>query len=256
MKRACRCLPLLALLACAAADARSEAELRACMATNLPQHTLVQDLRLTRHSAAPGIAPMVLRWYWRRRSGNAGFDAVMRLSSPPDLAGAAYLFIDAPRADGIYVYLPTLGKVRRVNGATAAASLFGSGVSAFDLKLLTSGLRGGQLQRLGTTVSEGRAAERWRYLPPDDPDILYDRIDLVIDDAWCLPLDTRLYGGVPWKVLTVDRATVRQTEGRWQAQRATLTDLRDGSCTLIEIRDQQLDGAIPDAVFSPHQFYR
>ncbi|HET8882656.1 MAG TPA: outer membrane lipoprotein-sorting protein [Solimonas sp.] len=251
-----RLLLAASLFGSGAAAARSEAELRACMAANLPQHTLAQDLILTRRGADPDTRPMALRWYWRRRSGDSGFDAAMRLSAPADLAGAAYLFIGESHADGIYVYLPALGKVRRVNGATAAASLFGSNLSVFDLKLLTSGLRGGRLQRLGDTVSDGHAAERWRYLPPDDPDILYDRIDLVIDDAWCLPLVARLYGGVPWKVLTLDRATVQQNEGRWQARRATLSDLRDGSRTLIEIRDQRIDDAIPDAVFSPRRFYK
>lgn len=237
------------------ADARDEAALRACLAANLPAKSLAEEIVLIQTDRAGAQTRLAGSWYWRREAN--GQSATLRLSAPADLAGASYLFRSAQNAqDEVYMFLPAVNKVRHVSGATAAQSLFGISLSAFDLKFLFSGLRGGRLSKLGATLSEGRSAERWRYLPPSDPEILYDRIDVTIDDAWCLPLKAELFGGVPWKTLSLDATTVRQIEGRWQVGQATLADLRQGTTTLIRIQNQKIDADLPAALFQPRQFYR
>lgn len=239
----------------AAMAARDEAGLRACLAANLPQRSLAQDITMTQTDASGGQRQLVGTWYWER--GKDEQKGMLRLLAPADLAGASYLFLTRGGKETIYVYLPAVRKVRQVTGATVAQSLFGSGLSAFDLKFLFSGMHAGKFSRVGTGFSAGRPVEQWRYLPSSsDPNVLYDRLDLSIDNVWCLPLKADLYGGVPWKTLELDPTSVRQVQGRWMPARATLTDLRERTTTLIQLRNERVDLPLAAELFRPNRFYR
>lgn len=234
--------------------ARDDAELRACLQTLLPSRTLSFDVHLVQ-TGVSGETELRGRWYWRREAG--GQSGVLKLTEPQGLAGAAYLIRSSSTAESeLYMYLPAVGKVRRVNGATVSQSLYGSGLSAFDLKLLLSGLRGGRLDRIDGPVSEsGRRVERWKYQPPLDPDQLYDRVDFSVDVENCMPTRAALYGGVPWKTVTVEAERLRP-DGRRVVERATLTDLRQNTRTRIEILDPRFDENLPAERFRPDRFYR
>lgn len=243
-----------ALLAAAPVEARDEAGLRACLRANLFERSVAQDITIAQSDAAGMIRRLAGRWYWQR--DGADQRGMLKLAAPADLAGAAYLLTTKDGQEAFFLYLPSVRKVRKVVGATMAQSLFGSGLSAFDLKFLFSGLVGGQLTRIGPEKVGNRRAERWRYLPPSDPNILYDRVELVIDEVWCLPLSADLYGGVPWKTLTVDTASVQKSGNRWRAGRLLLKDLREGNQAEIRLGTEQVDTALPAALFDPGQFYR
>ncbi|WP_293374151.1 outer membrane lipoprotein-sorting protein [Nevskia sp.] len=237
-----------------AAAARSEAELRACLRANLFDETVSQDIAITQTDAGGAVKRLNGRWYWQR--SNAVQRSMLKLTAPAELNGAAYLFINETGRETFWLYLPSVGKVRKVVGATVAQSLFGSGLSAFDLKFLFSGLIGGQFSYAGQATVGKRSGERWRYLPPSAPDILYDKVDLVIDDVWCLPIKADLYGGVPWKTLEVDPMSVSKQDGRWRAARVLLTDLRAGNRSEIRLGVEKAGSALPKALFDPRKFHR
>lgn len=248
-------LAVLLLSACAvpALAVRDEAALRACLRANLFDDTVAQDIAITQTDAGGKVKRLNGRWYWQRR--DAGQRAMLKLSAPVELEGAAYLLVTEAGRESFWLYLPSVGKVRKVVGATVAQSLFGSGLSAFDLKFLFSGLGGGQFRYVGTDQRGGRSGERWRYLPPSAPDILYDKVDLVIDDLWCLPTRADLFGGVPWKTLEVDPATVSKRDGRWRAGRVLLTDLRAGNRSEIRLGPESTATSLPPGLFDPRRFH-
>lgn len=235
------------------AHARDAAALRACMSANLPSKSFKQDIELLQSGPDGALQRLAGTWYWQRAEDRQA--GMLKLSSPADLAGAAYLILSRNGQENIYMYMPAVGRVRHVVGATMAQSLFGSGLSAFDLKFLLSGLHGGKLTRMGTTTDNGRPAEIWRYIPPADPDILYDRLDMTVDDAWCLPVKVELYGGVPWKTLQLDVSSIRKENGRWSASRATLNDLREQTTTKIQVSHDVTGANLSEQLFSPNQFY-
>lgn len=242
------------LLGHPASAARSEAELRACLRANLFDSTVSQDIAITQTDGSGAVKRLNGRWHWQRRDGSQR--AMLKLTAPAELDGAAYLFVNENGRENFWLYLPSVGKVRKVVGATVAQSLFGSGLSAFDLKFLFSGLVGGQFSAAGAGKVGGRSGERWRYLPPQAPDILYDKVDLVIDDIWCLPIKADLYGGVPWKTMEVDPASVSKLGGRWRAGRVLLTDLRAGNRSEVRLGAEQTGAALPSSLFDPRKFYR
>lgn len=253
-RRAIAGLLLVLALCQPAAAARDEAALRACLRANLFSRTVSQDISITQTEAGGGVKRLAGRWHWQRDDRTQR--GMMKLSAPDELKGAAYLFVNEGGKESFWLYLPSVGKVRKVVGATVAQSLFGSGLSAFDLKFLFSGLTGGAFGYVGPEKVGVRGGERWRYTPPIAQDILYDRVDLVIDDLWCLPLKAELYGGVPWKTMTVDPASVSQQNGRWRAGRFLLTDLRMGSRSEVRLGVENTDVALPAALFDPKRYYR
>lgn len=246
---------LLALaVAWPARAARSEADLRACLRANLFTNTISQDIAITQTEADGAVKRLAGRWHWQRDERVQR--GMMKLSAPDELKDAAYLFVNEGGRESFWLYLPTIGKVRKVVGATVAQSLFGSGLSAFDLKFLFSGLQGGAFGYVGPEKIGTRSGERWRYTPPIAQDILYDRVDLVIDDIWCLPVRADLYGGVPWKTMTVDPASVSKRDGRWQAGRFLLKDLRMGTQSEVRLGVEKSSAALPAALFDPRRYYR
>ncbi len=247
-------LAALVLAAAPASAARDEAALRACLRANLPSAAVSQDIVITQTDAGGAVKRLSGRWYWQRSDSRQR--AMLKLSAPEDLNGAAYLFIRDGGKETFWLYLPSVGQVRKVVGATVAQSLFGSGLSAFDLKFLFSGLTGGQVRYLGSDGRGGRSGERWRYQPPSAPDILYDKVELVIDDLWCLPTHADLFGGVPWKTLEVDPASVSKRDGRWQAGRVLLTDLRASNRSEIRLGTELVVESFPESRFDPRKFYR
>lgn len=244
----------LVLLSGHAQAARDEAALHACLRANLFDDTVSQDIAITQTDSGGLVKRLNGRWHWQR--GDAAQRGMLRLTAPVELNGAAYLFVNQGGRESFWLYLPSVGKVRKVVGATVAQSLFGSGLSAFDLKFLFSGLVGGEFRYIEPARVGSRGGERWRYRPPAAPDILYDRVDLVIDDQWCLPIRADLYGGVPWKTMEVDPASVSRQAGRWRAGRVLLSDLRAGNRSEIRLGVERTGVALPARLFDPRSFHR
>lgn len=249
-----RALAVALLLGAAPAAARDEAALRACLARNLQADAIAQDIAILQRDADGTTRRLDGRWRWQRTAD--GQRAVLRLSRPQELAGAAYLFIRDRGGETFWMYLPAVGRVRKVVGATVAQSLFGSGLSAFDLKFLFGGLSDGHFERLGEARVGERLVEAWRFIPKPAPDILYDRVDLLIDAEWCLPIDAKLYGGVPWKHLRADLASVSREGPRWRVARYELEDLRSGSRSEIRLGPEDSRASVPADAFDPKQFHR
>jgi hypothetical protein len=227
--------------------------LRECLKANLLPQSLRQQLVMTSTDRAGAQRRLTANWYWRR--GENAQSVMLRVEAPQDLAGAAYLWLRRKERDQFYVYLPAVAKVRRVEGAGMAQALFASGFSAFDLQFVLGQLAGGQLQLQGPATVAGRKVQRWRYLPQLTPESLYDRVEMSVDNEWCLPLQADLYGGVPWKTLTIDPATVYKSGTRYLPRRVSLRDLRAETETVIQLGREQFDQRLPDRLFDPRVFY-
>src|SRR5690606_9921417 len=85
--------------------------------------------------------------------------AMIKISAPSDLAGAAYLLREKEGGDEKYMYVPSLNKVRRITGAAADGSLWGTDFSYSDLRQLNNAFAAGE----GTLTGEGRLDDRAVY---------------------------------------------------------------------------------------------
>ena len=233
------------LLAAPNAQARTEVQLKQCLAANLPSGDFTQQFKLAQSREGKTLRRLAGTWAVRREAD--GSRSVLKLSAPTELAGSAYLFARQGSESEAHLYLPATRKSKRVSGSSVARSLFGTGLSAFDLQFVMLGLQGGQLAALGSGTVAGQAVQRWRYTPPALPDLLYDRIELAVSTARCLPLEARFFGGTPWKTLTVSPLDVVAAGQGWRVRRARLDDLRSGETTVLDL-------AAPAAAASAESF--
>jgi len=251
---ACAALALLLVALQAAAAPETPEEIRACMARNLPEHATSQTVELESTDRTGGARRLVVRVLWKRFDD--GRNRVrLRVEEPPDLEGASYLSIDDQT---LYLYLPDIGKPRRIAPGAASGSLWGTDFSYADVKHLDGFALEGGLERLPDREVEGAPVRVVAVRPAPGETSPYERVLVLVDPETCVALRTELYerGDTPRKVLTVPRVKLAQDGPRWMPQEVELHDLRDGTTTRLRVRESLDDVEIPDRLFSPNQMGR
>lgn len=245
-----------ALLAAPAAGALPETpeEVRACMERNLPARSTSQTLELASTDRTGGARQLVVRVLWKRFEDGKS-RVRLRVEEPSDLEGASYLSIDD---ETLYLYLPEIGKPRRIAPGAASGSLWGTDFSYADVKHLDGFALEGTLERLPDRDVEGAPARVISVRPAASRSSPYERVLVLVDPVTCIALRTELYehGETPRKVLTVPRAKIVQEGTRFTPQELELHDLRDETATRLRVRASQVDVDIPDRLFSPNQLGR
>lgn len=173
---------------------------------------------------------------------------VVKFTAPADIAGSAFLSVDAPDGSSeSMVYLPALDRVRRIAGGQKREAFFGSDFSYEDISGLSGDIgedyvhellevRDGPVYVVEATPKEGAspAYERLVYTVPEET-LVPSRIEFHRD-------------GDLLKVMTIDETTrigdyVLPSDFRMETVAA-------GSFTTIEQRDVTVDEEIPDDVFT------
>lgn len=254
------CLIVAVLLAGAAAagdDERSAEEVRACSRANLPDRTLRQEVEIEVHDRAGGTQSRSGRFYLKRYPDHDETRSTLRLTSPIDVKGMAYLMIDRPEGDRLFLYLPSMQRVRRITGDSAGDSLMGTDFSYADIRQLHSMSAGGEATRLAPGEIDGRAVDRVALTAAAEVETPYRRIEFAVDRATCVPLRTLFFTGgeTPRKRLEADPGSLRRIGERWLATRLVMRDLRDGTHTVLTVQETRYDKGVSDIIFNPRSFH-
>jgi hypothetical protein len=182
---------------------------------------------------------------------------VWRLQAPPDLAGTALLTRDDPQGLRSFLYLPALGRVRRIEQADREGRMFGTDLSYGDAERIASVFTEGAL----TVLGESRYGQRpaWKLAATATPGGAgaYDRIDIVIDQQSCVTVQAELLReGVARKRWSVAPDALRQSGPYWYAADGLMRDLQQGTQTRVHLSDVSSDRHFADATFDPQRFYR
>ena len=254
------CLTAAVLLTGAAAaggDQRSAEEVRACSRAHLPARTLRQEVELEVHDRAGGTQSRSGRFYLKRYPDHDETRSTLRLTSPIDVKGMAYLMIDRAEGDQLFLYLPSMQRVRRITGDSAGDSLMGTDFSYADIRQLHSMSAGGEATRLAPGEIDGRAVDRVALTAAAEAETPYRRIEFAVDRATCVPLRTLFFaeGETPRKRLEADPDSLHRIDERWLATRLVMRDLRDGTHTVLTVQDTRYDEGVSDIIFNPRSFH-
>lgn len=237
-----------------AAPLASIEEIRACMRSNLPERTSRQEIVLTARDRAGGERVLEAEMHWKlfRR----GLPRVrIRVSAPLDMRGASYLLIEEEkgRDSAMYVYLPTVQRVRRITGRTMSDQLWGTDFSYDDIRQLQWISAEGAHERLPDQEVAGRKAYGVALRLAPEEGSSYERIVAFVDHDTCVSLKIEFYerGDEPRKVLIADPESLFQDGARWLARDAKMSDLRDETSTRLHIVEIENDVEIRDRVFNP-----
>jgi hypothetical protein len=244
---------------CAGAAAADPAldKILACMRANVPPTLRIQDLELQATDRAGGTRTLKGRLYALRERGL--LRAMLRVTAPPDLAGAAYLVREtqsAGGADEMYMYLPALNRVRRIAGASADASFLGTDFSYNELKQIENAFDDADGKLEAPTQLEGRPVEVLSFHPRAQRDSRYSALRVFVDRQTCVALKVEFYeAAAPRKVLSAPASALAQSGHYWYATQAEMRDLKDGTRTVLRITGVTSGAELAARYFDPHSFY-
>lgn len=263
MKRYGMLIGLAAVLAPAqAAETAATAEkVIACMRANYPPAMRIQDVELTSTDRTGATTTLQGKVYVLREKLSAGsgpLRAMLRIEAPPRLAGAAYLVreTDDYLRDGMFVYLPSVRRVRRVSGTFADGALMGTDFSYYDFKQLSNafGDLDGKLE--GQEKIQGRTTHILSFSALPGVDTRYNGVRAWIDEQSCVPLKAEfIENDKPRKRLTAPVSALQKSGDYWYLAETRMEDLVEGTKTILRISRVKAGEDLPNRYFDPNSFY-
>ncbi len=253
---------LVALLIPVAAHADDAAQrVLECLRANVPTTVRVQEfeLRITDHLGESSTLSGRLFAQRESRGPQPSFaHAMLRVNQPEHLRGAAYLVrqTDDYLRDGMYVYLPSVKRVRRVSGTFADGALLGTTFSYYDFKQLANAFGDLDAHLEAPQTIEMRPVHVLSFKVLPGSETRYSGARAWIDQATCLPLKVEfLEHGKPRKRLTANANALRPYGKFWYLSESELVDLRDNSRTLLRVTKVEGGEPLPKRLFDPNAFY-
>lgn len=261
MKRAMLFLALTMAFPVSAVDTAST--VLACMQANVPESLRVQEMEFETSNAAGPVSLLKGRLYLEREktaSGEKLVRAMLKMSAPQTLSGAAYLIRekDAAREDGMYVYLPSVKRVRRVNGSFADSGLMGTSFSYADFRLMQNSLDGAELVLEAADKIGERAVHRLLVRPVKSKTPTgYGVVRLWVDQQSCVPLKAEFeQGGAVRKRLSVPVEALQRSGDRWYPAMVEMQDEKEGLRTVLRMRGLSEAEKLSGGYFDAKTFYQ
>ncbi len=163
--------------------------------------------------------------------------SVMEFKSPATVKGTRFLQIEqADRNDDQWIYLPALGRVRRIAASEGGSSFMGSDFTYDDMKLQSSHsdkkhtlLREETLGKYDCYVVESRSTD------PDEAQ--YDKLISWITKEHFIPVKVEFYDkkdGDLLKIMTV-KQNIEQIDGIWTVFETIMKNVREDHETHLTI---------------------
>lgn len=254
----CRAAVLMLLPGLAQAQAPSVDAVLKCMRANVPQSMQVKDVELVATDRSGGSRKLKGRLYARRE--NELLQAMMRIQAPSDMAGSSYLLRqkEGTSKDEMYVYLPTLAKVRRINGAAVDGSLWGTDLSYGDVRQITGAFAGSNSKLLRSETLEQRSVYVLSLQPQQEINDGSQVKEMLawVDSKSCIALRVDFSDGKSVRRrLEVKAADLQQDGHYWYAGTAVMRDLQAGSQTQLKVLGVSTDQDLLGRYFNPATFF-
>ncbi len=238
-------LAALLLLSVAGAQLYSSAtEVTDAMEALAAPSTVVSTMTMT-ITAASGHSLSREMQVW---SGNDGKSQLIKFLSPADVKGSGFLSVEsAAGSTETMIYLPALGRVRRVAGGQEQDAFFGSDFSYEDISSL-SGDFGDDFDTVLLDTLPGPIYVLEGTARPES-DSSYQRIVYQVPEETLIPNSVEFYRGDELvKILTI---SATETAGDYTLpSEIRMETVSGGSFTTINQSDFSVDEEIPAEVFT------
>jgi outer membrane lipoprotein-sorting protein len=184
------------------------------------------------------------------RSDAAGLSrVVLEFRQPAGVAGTRFLSMDTGKSgSNQWIFLPSLGKVRRIAGSEGGSSFMNTDFSYDDIASTDRDpdldshtiLREENLNGKACYVIESR---------PKDSSYQYSKMIQWIDKSNKVPYKIELYDRRGTHVKTLEILELKDIQGRLSPTKTRMTTIGGGNTT-INVEILKYDDPIPDSVFS------
>lgn len=241
-------LPLLLVFCRATAAGEVPAAIESCMLGNLPETTSVQSIELRTRDRSH-FESVLQADVFLKRTGEDKSRIMMYFREPVDIRGARFLIVQQQPQNEMYIYMPSLFKVRRVTSRQISNSIMGTDFSYEDFERLQGVLSDLHAEQQPDMLLGGRPVYVLTSHPAEESG--YERITSYIDKESCIALRTELYehGDQLRKQMTVDPADIQKRDGIWFPAELLMKDLRDKTETRLKVTNLKLGVQLPDGLF-------
>jgi len=226
-------------------------EIEDCVNANLPSNSSKQEVVFTTTDRNGAVKETRATIYWLK--SEKGFSEIMmRVSAPPKLRGAGVLVKDKEGDPDRFVYLPALGKVRRVTKGSSSEKILGTDFTYGEFERI----EGIHDERLSERVDDAQVAGRAAYVvesfPAEEDDPEFTKVMTYVDRDTCVVLKAEFYasGDKLRKVFTVDPDSAEIRAGLNVPMKMRMEDRTEGSGTDLVVKSIEVGIEIPDKTFS------
>jgi len=233
-------------------------DIQDCVQRNFPSDSMVQDVKLVSIDRMGVERVLEAQMFWQKDKQTQLSNVLLTFDNPPELRGASVLVLEKKPQNDMFMYLPELGKVRRITTQMVQGNMMGTDYSYEDFQRLQGMLTGLDSKRLDDTAVGERAAYLTESLP-SDASSEYTRIRSKIDQQTCVPLEVELYTkgeSAPAKVLSTNPKSFTREKTGWMPREVAMKDLRTETATTIVIEKLQVNVPIERKRFSVAELER
>lgn len=199
---------------------------------------------------SPDGEPRTRQYFlFRQDESNGGKRTLIRFTEPADIAGTGLLVHDHPdAASDEWIYLPALGRVRRISSSRLGGRFVGSDIYYEDLQ--TRQVSEDHHRLTGEATVHGIQCKIVESVPKDSTNSVYTKRVSWIDPHTLLPLRVDYYqgGDKPSKRLTALK--IERIQGFWTMTDSVMTDLNSGSSTRLTLDRVRYNPKLPASLFN------
>jgi outer membrane lipoprotein-sorting protein len=254
-------LPLLALPLAAAGEVEtkkdpatfSAADIQQCVQQNFPDDTMTQTVKMVMKDRVGVERLLEADMWWQKDQSTRLSKVLLEFDNPPELRGAAVLVIEKTPKNDMFMFLPELGKTRRITSSMVNGQMMGTDFTYEDFSRLQGMLGNLDAERLPDEEVAGRKAFVTVSKPSDGDESEYERIRSAIDQETCIALQVEFFEkGVEGasKRLSVDPTQLIEVKTGWFPRQMQMADLKGGTSTDLVIEKIELGVDIPRKMFT------
>ena len=222
--------------------------IESCLQQNLPKTTSMQSIELRARDRSGYEQVLEADVYWKRY-GEDQARVMMYFREPVDIRGARFLVVEKQPQNDMYIYMPSLFKVRRVTSRNISNSIMGTDFSYEDFERLQGVLSDLHAERFPDDTLAGRPVYVLMSYPDESSG--YVKIATYIDKESCVPLKTEFYesGHELRKQLTVDPADIRHQGGISYPGELVVKDLKQKTETRLIAHNVSIGAELGNDLF-------
>ena len=185
----------------------------------------------------------------RSQTKNDLSKTLVRFNAPADVAGTGFLVLEnKDREDDQYLFLPALGKVKRITGSQKNQRFMGTDLTYADME--SRNLKKSESTRHADENVGGNDAFRIESVPKNDADAPYGKTISWIHKVSYVPLKVEFYDKELKLLKTLKVKRLEKKEGRWVVMDSTIENVQEQTSTHMLINTLDLKANLGDAEFT------
>jgi hypothetical protein len=175
--------------------------------------------------------------------------SLMRFHSPADVAGTGFLVIENEgKDDDQYLYLPALGKVKRITGSQRSQKFMGTDLTYADLE--SRNLRKAKSTKLDDATVGGNEAYVIESIPEDPEASQYGKTITWVHKVSFVPLKVEFYDKKLELLKTLTVHKLEKRDEKWVVTDSSVENVQAGSKTRFTVTELDTKAKLADDQFT------